>query len=180
MVNKPVLALDRAYRPVSIFSHKKAFVISLLSKCEVLMYYESVFLSSPVRKYKAPLVIRLPVLNRHWAREFPTRKAIFIRDNFTCAYCGKVLSDSEITVDHVVPKSRGGSWTWGNLCTCCKKCNQKKGDRLPEEANMSLIFKPYKPSSFRIALNKWERKMNDEFLLALKLYGIKNAVEVSV
>jgi hypothetical protein len=168
----PVLVLDRTYAPVSIFSHKKAFILDLLNKCEVLQYYESVKLSSPTMDYPAPLVIRIPVLMRHWQSSAPTRRAVFIRDNFTCAYCGKIVKDSEVTVDHIVPKSRGGKWEWTNLVTCCSECNQKKGSKTPEEAGMVLLYKPKKPSGFQIALNRWRNKLNREFLEVLATYGV--------
>lgn len=168
----PVLVLDKTYIPVSIFSHKKAFVLDLLNKCEVLQYYESIKLSSPSKEYPAPIVIKIPVLMHHWQSLAPTRRAIFIRDNFTCAYCGKTIRDGEITVDHIVPKSRGGKWTWTNLVTSCSECNQKKGDRLPHEAGMSLIYKPKKPSGFQIDLNKWRKRLNEEFLEVISFYGV--------
>ena len=122
--------------------------------------------------YPAPLVIRIPVLMRHWQSSAPTRRAVFIRDNFTCAYCGKIVKDSEVTVDHIVPKSRGGKWEWTNLVTCCSECNQKKGSKTPEEAGMVLLYKPKKPSGFQIALNRWRNKLNREFLEVLATYGV--------
>ena len=173
MVLYPTLVLDKTYLPVSIFSHKKAFLLELLNKCEVLEHYRSVSLHSPSRDYPAPLVIRIPVLIRHWESS-PTRRAVFIRDNFTCAYCGKTVKDNEATIDHIVPKSRGGKWQWENLVTCCSECNQKKGNRTPKEAGMELLFKPKRPSNFQISLNRWRHRFNKEFLGALSLYGIRN------
>lgn len=73
-----------------------------------------------------------------------TRKNILRRDNFKCAYCGR--SDIMLTVDHVFPKARGGDDTWENLVTACTICNNRKGDRTPEEANMKILNRPFKPS----------------------------------
>ncbi len=172
MVLYPTLVLDKTYMPVTIFPHKKAFLLELLNKCEVLEYYESVKLRSPMRDFPSPLVIKIPVLMRHW-QSSPTRRAVFIRDNFTCAYCGKTVKDSEATVDHLIPKSRGGKWEWENLVTCCSQCNQKKGNKTPQEAGMELLFKPKRPSNMQIALNRWKSKFNGEFLRALSFYGVK-------
>jgi len=178
MVLHPVLVLDKTYYPVAVFSHKKAFLLELLSKCEVLEYYSSIFLSSPTAKYPAPLTIRIPVLLRHWQTGAPTRRAVFIRDNFTCGYCGKVVKDGEATIDHIIPKSKGGSWSWENLITSCSECNQRKGGRTPKEAGMPLLFKPKRPSSFQIDLNRWRSRFNKEFLGALSRFGVRWEEEI--
>ena len=71
-----------------------------------------------------------------------SRKNILLRDRNTCQYCGEVLPSSELTLDHVVPRSRGGASTWENLVACCNPCNNRKGSRTPEEANMRLARAP--------------------------------------
>ncbi len=75
----------------------------------------------------------------------PTKRAVYDRDNGRCAYCGKLISISEATIDHIVPLSQGGRSTWENLVNCCTRCNQRKGDRTPEQAHMQLLFHPYQP-----------------------------------
>jgi 5-methylcytosine-specific restriction endonuclease McrA len=169
-----VLVLDKSYTPTTIFSHKKAFILDVLGRCEVLEYYRTKTIRSVSADYPVPLVIRIPILLRHW-KKGPTRRAIHIRDNFTCAYCGKTLKDSEITIDHIVPKSCGGKWTWKNLITCCAECNQRKGNRTPEEAGMELLFLPYVPTRIEIAVRNW--KLNEEFMEILSLYGSEKIVE---
>jgi 5-methylcytosine-specific restriction endonuclease McrA len=72
-----------------------------------------------------------------------SRQNIFKRDGYCCVYCG---SRKDLTLDHVLPKSRNGKSSWTNLVTACQKCNSKKGDQTPEEANMRLPYQPYKPS----------------------------------
>ena len=171
MILKPTLVLDKTYMPITIFSHKKAFLLSYLERCEVLEYYTNVVLTSPRKEFPAPLVIRIPVLVRHWNSASPTRRAVFIRDNLICAYCGKLVKDHNATVDHVVPKSKGGKWEWENLVTCCSSCNQKKGGKTPEEAGLKLLYKPYKPTGFQMAVSRWKTRMNDEFLKALEIYA---------
>jgi 5-methylcytosine-specific restriction endonuclease McrA len=73
-----------------------------------------------------------------------TRRNILRRDGYKCAYCGR--GDLPLTVDHIIPKARGGDDIWENLISACTKCNNKKGDRTPEEARMPLIYRPFKPN----------------------------------
>ena len=81
-------------------------------------------------------------------KEFsPCRKNIFRRDDYTCQYCSCKLEKSQATVDHVIPRCRGGKHIWDNVVCCCLRCNRKKGDRTPEEANMPLLKEP-KPLRF--------------------------------
>jgi 5-methylcytosine-specific restriction endonuclease McrA len=77
-----------------------------------------------------------------------TRENIYARDEFTCQYCGKQFHSNELSLDHVYPKSRGGEDSWENLVTCCRKCNQKKADRTPEEARMPILCEPRKPKDY--------------------------------
>lgn len=95
-------------------------------------------LRSPSIKIAIPIAI---VLKASVSRKMVfklSRENIFRRDNFQCRYCGKKLIKRELTCDHIVPRSQGGKKTWKNIVTACKSCNNKKGDRTPEEANMIL------------------------------------------
>jgi len=80
-----------------------------------------------------------------------TRKNILRRDGYKCSYCGR--GDLTLTLDHIVPKARGGTDSWDNLVSACTKCNNKKGDRTPEEADMALLRKPFKPSHLMFIKN---------------------------
>jgi len=84
-----------------------------------------------------------------------TRKNILRRDNHRCGYCGR--GDLIFTIDHVIPKAKGGKDSWDNLVTACLPCNNKKGDRTPDEANMILRIKPLKPSYIMFILNSVSR-----------------------
>ncbi len=169
MKKYPTLVLDAAYIPTAVFSHYRAFVLVFLGRAEMLESYKKISINSSQSTFQAPLVIRIHFLKRDWESPSPTRKAIFVRDNYTCAYCGKTVSDKSATIDHVIPKSKGGMWVWENLVTSCTSCNQKKGDRTPQEARMKLKIKPHKPSNFELEVKKW--KLNDEFEEALKSFG---------
>ena len=79
--------------------------------------------------------------------QFPTKHNVFKRDNYTCVYSGRKLSKDEISIDHVIPRSKGGQDTWENLVTCCKKINIQKGNKLLHETPLKLKYKPYKPKN---------------------------------
>ena len=180
----PTIVLDKTYRPFSIFDSRKAFLLEVSQRCEVLSYYSERYSlkSSSLKEYKRPLVIRVSVLAKRELSDRPSKMAIFLRDDFTCAYCGRVLRDSELTVDHIVPRSRGGEYSWTNLVTCCPFCNQKKGSRTPEEAGMELLFRPKKLERFEVELRKVIRKKDlpREFFEALEFFtGRKKVLEVS-
>lgn len=93
-----------------------------------------------------PRIIRLTLYDRLPRRQVKfNRKNIFARDNVRCQYCGRKCPTSELSIDHVVPRSQNGTTTWENVVTCCLECNVRKGGRTPEQANMKLITMPVKP-----------------------------------
>lgn len=123
-------------------------------------------ISTPTRDIRVPEVIILNAFNGFFRREVRfSRRNIFERDKHTCQYCRKRLSKSELTIDHVVPQSKGGKDTWENLALACVTCNVQKANRTPKQANMPLIKKPVKPAwlpamGIRIPttqLSSWQR-----------------------
>lgn len=141
-----VLVLNATYEPLNVVSMRRAIVLLLKEKAELLEASEqrirSEHLSLPL-----PLVIRLVYFVRVPRRvDIPlTRRTVMMRDNYTCQYCGAQPSKSSLTLDHVLPKVRGGKATWSNVVCACKRCNLRKGSRTPEEANMRLRSKPGRP-----------------------------------
>ena len=140
-----VLLLNIAYEPLKVINWKRAITMLTLRKVEVIEEY-SRDIHSVTFSIKLPAVIRL----LRFVRKPKTpvkfcRQNIFIRDNFTCQYCGKRFGTEELTWDHILPKARGGKTEWENITTCCIKCNRKKGGRLPSEASMKLIKSPKRP-----------------------------------
>ncbi len=122
-------------------------------------------LHSITQSFPMPSVIRLNrYVNAPYKGVNLTRQNIFKRDNFECQYCG---TKRDLTIDHVIPRAKGGKDSWTNLVTACKRCNAKKGDYTPEEANMLLKHKPVKPS-YAIFLkdyanghaNEWEEYLS--------------------
>jgi 5-methylcytosine-specific restriction endonuclease McrA len=101
------------------------------------------------KKIHFPAILRLKYyVKKKYAQLAFSRKAVFKRDRFTCQYCGEVLKSGQVTVDHVVPKSMGGLSSFINCVTACYSCNNRKGNRTPEGANMELINKPIAPVGY--------------------------------
>lgn len=140
-----MLVLNQGYEPISVCSPRKAIILSLLMKAEIIEVRKGMFIHSVSRAFPYPSVIRLFSFVRRPTNFIElSRKNIMRRDNYQCQYCGRTKSD--LTIDHVIPRSRGGADTWENLVTACNSCNSKKGNRTPEEAGMKLISKPKKPN----------------------------------
>jgi 5-methylcytosine-specific restriction endonuclease McrA len=159
-----VLVLNQDYSPLMVCSVERAFVLVYLNKSEMIRSANGHQLRSITRSYPMPSVIRL---NRYVHAPYKgvtlTRQNIFKRDNFECVYCG---TRRELTLDHVVPSSRGGTHSWTNLVTACKRCNTRKGDYTPEEAEMIMRHSPFKPSYrlFLRDLSGMNQQEWDEFL----------------
>lgn len=140
-----VLVLNQGYEPVTICSTKKAVLLLFLTKAELVEEREDSYVRSVSRCYPFPSVIRLSNYIRVPYKKIElSRKNVLRRDEHYCQYCGE--KKTELTIDHIIPKSRGGSDSWENLVAACKKCNNKKGNRTPEEANMKLIKVPRRPN----------------------------------
>ncbi|NLV73590.1 MAG: HNH endonuclease [Chloroflexi bacterium] len=141
-----VLVLNASYAPLSVVSIRRAIVLLLKDKAEVLeateQHIRSENFSMPV-----PAVIRLVYYVRVPMRvKMPlSRHSVLLRDHFTCQYCGDQPNKANLTVDHIVPKVRHGETSWENVVCACKSCNQRKGARLPEEAGMRLLSQPERP-----------------------------------
>ncbi len=146
------MVLNQSYEPLSICNLRKAIVLIYLGKAESVINDDRKKLHSVDSTYPWPSIIRISkFIKVPYKKVVLTRKNILRRDGYKCAYCGR--SDLPLTVDHVIPKARGGDETWENLITACTVCNNKKGDRTPEEARMKLFYKPFKPSHIMFIKN---------------------------
>jgi 5-methylcytosine-specific restriction endonuclease McrA len=146
MLNKSVLLLNQNYEPLTVCNVKKAIILIFLEKAEVIEN-DTVFIHSVNSKMHLPVVIRLKRFARAPEKKIIlNRKNLLIRDNHSCQYCGRKIQP--LTVDHVIPKQFGGSDTWENLVIACLPCNNRKGNRTPEQAAMRLISRPKKPNYF--------------------------------
>ena len=102
-----------------------------------------------------------------------SRQNLFLRDKYTCQYCGKLLKNpKDRTIDHVIPKSRGGKTVWTNVVLCCRKCNLKKGDRTPEEAGLKLLKKPKAPKWQALILEEFPKHKKEVWKVFLNFAGI--------
>jgi 5-methylcytosine-specific restriction endonuclease McrA len=145
-VNYAVLVLNASYEVINVCNLKRA--ISLIFKGIAIVEEESeLVLRSPTMSMQIPAVIRLlRYVKIPYHRVKFSRKNVLIRDNYTCQYCCEKFKVGDLTLDHVVPLSRGGWDGWDNVVVACRSCNNKKGDRIPEEAGMRLIGRPRLPN----------------------------------
>jgi 5-methylcytosine-specific restriction endonuclease McrA len=137
-----VLVLNASYEPLNITGWRRAVILMLKGKAEQVEHNGKYL----YRDFPLPTVIRLRQYIAVPYREVPlTRRNILNRDNHACQYCGH--KGDELTLDHIIPRSRGGGDSWENLITACMRCNVKKGSRTPKEANLQLRTQPRKPYS---------------------------------
>ena len=142
-MNANVLVLNQDYQPLSICSVQRSMKLIFLEKAELLHDDPKKELRTIRESFQFPSVIRLRSYIRvPYNKVVLSRRNIMRRDNFTCMYCG---SKNDLTIDHVLPKSRGGKDVWENLTTACEKCNVKKSSRTPQEAGMPIFKQPYRP-----------------------------------
>jgi 5-methylcytosine-specific restriction endonuclease McrA len=140
---KNTTILNSNYTHLTVVSWQRGLKLLLSEKVFPLDFYTDYdIISTGGETFQVPKTVLLKkyvkLPDRHYR---PTRRNVFLRDNYTCAYCLKQLNSEELSVDHILPKSRGGKETWSNLITACKNCNCKKGDMTPEEAGMPLLLR---------------------------------------
>jgi len=142
-MNQPVLVLNQNYEPLNVCNVRRALVLVFNGKAEVLeLNHQMIHTTTLV--IHAPSVIRLSYLiRRPHPRAKLSRREVFLRDDYTCQYCG--IHTRDLTLDHVMPKSRGGKHTWENLVSACRTCNHRKGGKSLAEARMQLKRQPFEP-----------------------------------
>jgi len=132
------LKLDAAWNPIEIIDSHKGFKMCYNGRANMVTEYPKDY------PFPAVIVLKNYVRSRFMSYNCNRRNVVW-RDKNTCQYCGNKFTFSELTMDHVIPKSRGGEKSWNNIVASCKKCNSKKGDKTPEEVRMPLIKKPTVP-----------------------------------
>jgi 5-methylcytosine-specific restriction endonuclease McrA len=142
IMQDPVLVLNATFEPINVTAVRRAMVLMIkgVAQAEEI---NSTEVHSASRALPVPSVIRL-LAYRHIPQQTRalSRKNILLRDRNTCQFCGRTLPASDLTLDHVVPRSRGGRSSWENLVACCYQCNNSKGNRTPEEAGFALARRP--------------------------------------
>jgi len=141
------LVLNSSYEPLQFCSAKRAIIMVITGRAEFIES-DGYVVRSPTTTFNLPAVIRvLNIVKRARRKGISfSKKNILCRDNFTCQYCG--TGGKFLTVDHILPKSRGGKSNWTNVVVACKPCNLKKGDQTPSEKGMELTKKPSKPEFY--------------------------------
>lgn len=131
------LKLDAAWKPIDIVDGFKGFNMCYTGRANVVLKYSDDF-------FPAVIVLR-DYIRKDFTSYSCNRKNVIWRDQYICQYCGNKFQYNDLTMDHIIPKSRGGDKTWTNIVACCKGCNTKKGNKTPKEARMPLIRKPTIP-----------------------------------
>ena len=170
--NSKCLLLNADYTPLRIISWQRAIVWSIRYSnnnnygIEIIEFYKDKYIQGASNKqYRVPAVAKtVRYFNLYNKKINFSRNNLFIRDNFTCQYCGKKQILSQLTYDHIIPKSRFNdnkklSTNWLNIVTACRLCNHKKGNKTPSEAGMSLINSPVEPSYSLIYL-PWYQELS--------------------
>ena len=134
--------LNASYQPLCVVPTRRALVLALKGKAEVVHTNGHIFRSEHI-EMRAPSVVRLNYFVKvpFRARSSLSRRAVFVRDNFECQYCGRPAEN----VDHIVPRSRGGAHTWDNVVAACRPCNSRKENRSPADVGLSLRHPPRPP-----------------------------------
>ena len=124
---------------MKVVDWRKALILWFQDKVEILEFH-TVFARSPSETFRLPSVLRLKryVRSTHNNKITFCRENVYLRDDYSCQYCGNEFERKELTLDHIFPASKGGGKSWTNVVTACRKCNQKKGNRTPEQARMPL------------------------------------------
>lgn len=171
------LLLNSTYEPLGIVGLQRAVRLLFARKAEIVADLGRPIVSAgnavtkEIVAFPLPSIIRLLYYVRHRRETVAlTKKNVLMRDDYRCAYCG-MRGGSEMTVDHVIPRSRGGLSTWTNLVAACVTCNSRKRDRLLADCGMRLLRKPYQPRHIPWVVIK-RHTMPDEWSKYLTLYGI--------
>ncbi len=163
MINLPVLVLNQSYEPLTICRARRAVVLMYQGKAEMLENGVG-FIHTVRETLPLPSVIRLAYMIRRPYRERKlSRFEVFNRDHYTCQYCGK--ETRQLTLDHIIPRYRGGQHTWENVVSACVPCNRRKAGRTPQEARMKLIHPPSRPrgntffipGQYHQTKNEWQK-----------------------
>lgn len=164
-----VIVLNGDYTFLNTVDWKRALCLVMKGKTEVLKYAKDVIRSANGSEIRVPSVMKLiKVIRLIYKNKVPfSKKNVMIRDNYQCQYCG---STKELTVDHIIPRSKGGKNNFENCIAACRPCNNKKNNRTPREANMFIRKKPYTPTISEFFRIKMKSLGMDGYLKELGVY----------
>lgn len=166
-MNLKALVLNLDYSPITVCTVQRAFLLVYLRKAELVKANNTYFFHTVSDTFSMPSVIKLiKYVNVPYKGVGLNRENVFKRDGFKCQYCG---TENELTLDHLVPKAKGGKTSWNNLITACKSCNSIKGNYSPKEVGLQLSYHPYRPSYIMYLKNlsgnrfeEWEPYLNQK------------------
>lgn len=138
-----------SWAPLSVWSWEDAFVAVHQERVIQVRSYEGITVRSASQEYEVPSVVALKSYRKRRKVAF-TRYHLFLRDEFTCQYCGNRFAAKDLTFDHVTPRSRGGQTSWSNIVACCGRDNLRKGSKTLQQAGMKLLRQPFEPSVFQL------------------------------
>lgn len=144
------LLLNADHRPISVITWKEAMTFVVEDSVQVVAHYPDRFINSASQRWQVPCVIALKKYVKTRQNIPFSRKSVYARDDYRCQYCGSQPGKQLLTMDHLIPKSRGGKKNYENIVTSCQPCNQKKANRTPAEAGMCLLNIPKKPSPYHV------------------------------
>ncbi len=143
MLESRVLVLNQNYEPLSVCSARRALILLFREKAEMVEHNHEM-VRSPSVSVPLPSIVRISrYVHIPRKRVLISRKNVIKRDNHRCQYCG--TTSAPMTVDHILPRVRGGADNWENLVCACMECNTKKGNKTPQEAHMKLLREPKRP-----------------------------------
>lgn len=158
------LLLNSDFQPLAFINDRRAIRLMLREKVDILSSWIGVKYFHPSGFIELPSILRLKhKINRNSIKMVFSRNAVFKRDNFYCQFCGIQLTPNKITIDHIIPKSRGGQTSFENCVAACHECNKKKGSRLPQEIGMKLLRTPETPNGYLFMStqeNSWHPSWN--------------------
>jgi len=149
-------AQPASYLPLSIINWKEAIKYIYHDKCDVLEWYDDWMVRSPSWETKVPAVIMMRDYIRQKSEVRFSKSNLYLRDMYTCLYCEEEFSKNELTMDHVVPLSRGGKTEWTNIVTACKACNVRKGASM----DITPLRKPYQPDYYELVHKRKQLKFD--------------------
>src|SRR4030095_14286660 len=150
-MNTRVLVLNSTYEPINVCTTRRAIVLIMKGVARAEEKQEQIYRSARASMH-IPSVIRLTeYVHIPFERKSLSRKNILLRDHNTCQYCGRVHTPAELTLAHVIPRSKGGHSNWDSLVACCKRCNNRKGNSMPDEVGMRLLKRP---QAFSLHVNR--------------------------
>lgn len=138
-----------SWAPLSVWSWEDAFVAVHQERVIQVRSYEGLTVRSASREYEVPSVVALKSYRKRRKVAF-TRYHLFLRDEFTCQYCGNRFAAKDLTFDHVTPRCRGGQTSWGNIVAACGRDNLRKGSKTLSQAGMKLLRQPYEPTVYQL------------------------------